>query len=192
MLDLRVIADGRVYLCQPASDPNELAWGFPVGEGDYPPEAWYCATWHDPTGVRNGGYQHTGIDLNLDCAERGDVERRLGLSIYSLAAGVVDYITSDWSGVPMLVIRHEYEGAPLWVRYAHLVPVVTLGEAVLPRTKLGGFANWRTGDHLHLDAALDRFTREWLTPGIRWVDPVPVLKTRLDAGRVDAMLRRGG
>jgi hypothetical protein len=56
---------------------------------------------------------------------------------------------------------------------------------------VGAFADWKTGDHLHLDMALDRFTTEWCSGGIRWIDPVPVLMAHLDVGRVRAMLQRG-
>ena len=181
--------DGVRYTCTPAVAPG--AWAFPVGEQGYPPERWYCATWHDPTGALNNGYKHTGLDLNLDVSPWGDIERTLGLSAYALTDGIVEYVTADWSGVGMLVVFHRHEGEPLWVRYAHITPAVKAGDVVHPGTKLGPFGNWKTGDHLHLDMALDRFTREWLTPGIRWLDPVPVLKAHLDAGRVQAMLERG-
>ena len=174
--------------------PAITVWAFPVGAGQYPPERWYAYTVHDPTGVKNNGYKHTGIDLNLDVAPRGDVERILGLAVYAIADGVVTYLTGAWSGVPMVVIQHEHAGAPLWVRYAHIVPAVMAGQVVKAGQALGGFADYRlgdTGDHLHFDMALDSFTREWLTPSIRWVDPVPVLKAHLDSARVDAMLTRG-
>ena len=165
-------------------------WAFPVGNQQYPPERWYCATFHDPQGVLTS-YKHTGLDLNLDVSPWGDVERTLGLSVYAVARGIVEYVTEDWSGVGMLVIRHEHEGAPLWVRYAHIMPAVMVGQTVNAGDNLGPFANWRTGDHLHFDMATDKFTREWLTPSIHWVDPVPVLKEHLDDLRVVAMLERG-
>lgn len=169
-------------------------WAFPIGEGQYPPEQWYAYTVHDLTGAKNNGYRHTGIDLNLDIAPRGDIERVLGLAVYAVADGVVTYLTNSWSRVPMLVIQHEHAGAPLWVRYAHIVPAVMVGQVVKAGQTLGGFADYRlgdTGDHLHFDMALDPFTTEWLTPSIRWVDPVPVLRAHLDNVIVDAMLRRG-
>jgi hypothetical protein len=174
--------------------PGILPWVMPVGEGDYPPERWYCATWHDLTGVRNGGYKHTGLDLNLDVAPWGDVERSLDLGVYAVADGAVTYYTPNWSGVPMVVIRHEHEGAPLWVRYAHVKPQYPIleGLVVSAGDMLGGFANWpERGDHLHFDMALDEFTREWLDPRIRWVDPVPVLNAHHDPAIVGAMLRKG-
>ena len=54
--------------------------------------------------------------------------------------------------------------------------------------KLGGFADWRTGDHLHLDMAFEPIEREWLDWSIHWVDPVPILKEHLDPNVVQAML----
>ena len=176
----------------PTFRPTE--WSFPVGGGQYPPEKWYAASVHDPTGKLNSGYKHTGLDLNLDLAPWGDVERVLGLSVSAIAPGVVTYITDAWSGVPMLVIRHEHAGAPLWVRYAHIVPAVILGQAVASGQTIGSFANYTLGaggDHLHFDMATVAFAREWLTPNVPWIDPAPVLKAHLDPARVDAMLKRG-
>ena len=186
-----VVWGGARYICAPADAPAPDAWAFPVGDATYPPERWYCATWHDLTGALNGGYRHTGLDINLDVAPWGDIERMLGLQVYALAHGVVTY-SGEWSGNGVCVIEHLHNGAPLWVRYAHIVPTVRAGDMVQPGQTLGPFDNWRTGDHLHLDMALDRFAREWLATGIRWVDPIPVLKAHLDPVRVDAMLRRGG
>ena len=167
------------------------SWAFPVGhEQQYPPEMWYAATVHDLTGAKNGGYRHSGIDLNLAYAEFGDVERRLGLAIYAIANGVVHYVTDDWSGVPMIVVIHEHNNLPLYTRYGHIIPAVLQNESVKAGQKLGSFANWKTGDHLHFDMSPDEFTREWITPNIRWVDPVPILKEHLDPARVEAMLER--
>jgi hypothetical protein len=66
-------------------------------------------------------------------------------------------------------------------------------ESVKSGQKLGTFANWKGfggGDHLHFDMSPDEFTREWIAPNIRWVDPVPILKQHLDPCRVDAMLEK--
>jgi len=187
-----LVINGVRWICRPQEEePTPAAWHFPVGEGEYPPERWYCATWHDLTGALNNGYRHTGIDLNLDVSPWGDVERSLDLSVYAIADGVVTYQTPNWSGVPMVVIRHEHDGAPLWVRYAHVLCYLQSGWNATSGEDLGGFANWSTGDHLHLDMALDPFTREWLDPAIRWVDPVPVLTEHLPAEEVAKMLRKG-
>jgi len=204
MPDITLTIDGVVFDCVPrgapvpAPEPEPapiVPWVMPVGEGDYPPARWYCATWHDPTGKRNNGYRHTGIDLNLDVSPWGDIERDLNLGIYAITDGEVTYSTLNWSGVGMVVIRHEHEGAPLWVRYAHVATprfwFGTHGSDISAEQRLGGFANWRTGDHLHFDMALDPFTREWLTSEIRWLDPVPVLKAHHDPAIVEAMLARG-
>ena len=191
--DITLIIDGAIYDCVKRDAPVEAAWHFPVGEGDYQPERWYCSVWHDPTGARNDGYKHTGIDLNLDVSPWGDVERTLDLSIYALADGVVHYITRNWYGVPMVVIRHEHEDEWLYVRYGHvdLDVLLCLGAVVDVGQWLGKFANWRKGDggdHLHLDMSRDVYTTAWMTPGM--LDPVPVLGAHLDPDEVDAMLGR--
>ena len=178
-----ITINGVRFICRPQEEPTPAAWYFPVGEGDYPPERWYCAQGHGP--------QHTGLDLNLDVSPWGDVERALELSVYAIADGVVTYTTPNWSGVPMCVMRHEHEGTGLFVRYAHIWPTVRAQIPLRSGQRLGGFANWSTGDHLHLDCALDPFTREWLDPNIRWRNPVPILKAHLDPAIVDAMLRKG-
>lgn len=188
---LTVTIDATPYVCtrQPsAAEPG--AWAFPVGEQGYPPERWYCATWHDPTGARNNGYRHTGIDLNLDVSPWGDVERRLGLSVYAVADGVVEWV-GQWSGTGTVVLRVEHEGKPLWVRYGHVIPAVKIGDAVKAGDKLGAFDDWRTGDHLHFDMRAKPIDATgWLTPPLdEWLDPVDVLKAHLDASRVEAMLR---
>jgi len=194
--DITIVIDGNIYegiVTLVRQDPVVVRpWAFPVGEGDYPPERWYCSVWHDPTGARNNGYPHTGIDLNLDVSPWGDVERALDLSIYAVADGVVHYRTKDWYGVPMIVVRHEHAGRWLYVRYGHIVPVVRAGDVVDGGQRLGGFANWRRGDggdHLHFDMSRTAYTTEWMTPGK--MDPVPVLKAHLDSRTVAAMLSRG-
>ena len=181
--------NGAVYVCRPMETVGPESWQFPVGDADYPPSSWYCATWHDPTGARNGGYRHTGIDINLDVAPWGDIERKLGLSVYAIAPGAVTFSVWDWYGNPMIVVRHEHEGAPLYTRYAHIVPVVKTGRTVEAGELLGSFADWHTGDHLHLDMSRTAYEREWFTPGM--IDPVPVLKAHLDPAIVEAMLRKG-
>jgi murein DD-endopeptidase MepM/ murein hydrolase activator NlpD len=189
-MDERTITiDGQMWSCRPI-DALSGDWAFPVGNDVYPPERWYVATWHDPTGVRNGGYKHTGIDINLDVSPWGDIERTLGLSVWALAPGTVYSVVQDWYGVPMTVIEHTHEGQPLYVRYAHIVPVLKVGEAVAAGERLGTFANWRTGDHLHLDMTRTPYTTAWFTTGM--MDPLPVLKAHLDPTRVEAMCARGG
>lgn len=177
------------------TEPVTDHWQLPVGEGDYPAEEWYAATIHDLTGTRpqplGGPRKHTGIDLNLDVHERGDVERRLGLSVYAITAGVVTYVTDNWNGVGMVVIKHETPDGPEYWRYAHIIPSVKVGDDVEAGDKLGPFANWRGGDHLHLDAADEPITRQWLTSGVAWFDPIERLRKRIDPEVVDAMIRIG-
>ena len=190
MAEVFVVIDGQWHTCAASSKPRPDAWAFPVGDADYPPARWYCATWHSPKGELNrNNYKHTGVDLNLDETPWGDVERTLGLSVSALAFGVVHFVTQNWYGNPMVVIRHEHEGAPLYVRYAHIVPVVKVGETVYAGTKLGPFANWRTGDHLHLDMATAPYTTVWFPAGM--MNPVPILELHLGTGPVAEMLAKG-
>lgn len=190
-MTLNFVLDGKGYVCELVHDPTRDAWAFPVGEAGYPVEKWYVSVFHDLTGARNGGYKHTGIDINLNLYERGDVERRLGLHVQAIAYGVVHYVTEDWYGAPMVVIRHQYEGEPLYVRYGHIIPTVKKGDVVQAGTVLGPFANWTGGDggdHLHLDMTRTPYTTEWFTDGT--LDPIPVLKAHLDPARVDAMVAK--
>jgi murein DD-endopeptidase MepM/ murein hydrolase activator NlpD len=176
-------------------EPAVSHWRLPVGEGDFPPSRWYVATIHDLHGTKRQPLglprRHSGIDINLDFAERGDVERRLGLSVFSITRGIVTYVTDDWGGVGMVVIRHDTIDGPEWWRYAHLVPSVKRGDIVACGDKLGSFANYKDGDHAHVDGADEPITRQWLTAGVSWFDPVERLKQRIDPAAVDAMLARG-
>lgn len=167
-------------------------WCAPVNR----PEEWYSATWHDPTGRRNGGYKHTGIDLNLDRKPWGDVDR--GQTVMAITRGIVleTGYTSPYLGVVVLLVEHN--GAPLYVRYWHLARDAThlalrAGHPVAAGQVIGTLGDYKGGDHLHLDMALDMFSsRSWLTPGIRWVDPIPVLTAHLTPDLVDRMIRRAG
>ena len=192
---IRVNWNGVDYLCTVRTVPPEPEWTFPVGEGQFPPERWYAATVHSLDGSLNAnGYKHSGLDLNLDVSPWGDVERILGLAVYAVADGIVTYVTDNWSGVPMLVMRVQHNDAQLWIRYAHIVPCVMINQVVKAGQALGGFANWGGmdgGDHLHFDMAFNEYTREWLSPLIKWVDPVNILMQRLDPNVVEAMLEKG-
>ena len=180
------------YVEPPAPDPQPPSapqWRPPVDDS----AAWYCAVWHDPTGAKNGGYRHTGIDLNLAKQPFGDVER--GYPVFSIGAGVVEAVhtTAGWLG--FTVIRHEFEGAPLYTRYAHLDSMpLSAGDVVAPGDLVGKIANWTGGDggdHLHFDMNTTPYTwGAWLTNG-GWIDPVPVLRRMLGDDVVDAMLKKG-
>jgi len=180
------------YCFSPVIEKDQ--WAFPVGDQEYPPEDWYAATVHDLTGAKNNGYKHSGYDLNLDLFEHGDVERRLGLGIYSITYGIVYYVTDSWSDVPMMVLKYWHNNQWLFVRYAHIVTDLVKGDLVKRGQLLGTFADWRRlggGDHLHLDMATSPFTREWLNKSVSWVDPAPILKAHLDPVTVDEMLKKG-
>jgi murein DD-endopeptidase MepM/ murein hydrolase activator NlpD len=165
-------------------------WNTPVPG----PEDWYAATWHDPTGKKNDGYEHTGIDLNLDKAPWGDVDR--GQQVLAIASGIVleTGYTDAYLGVVVLLVEHD--GAPLYVRYWHLAQDAThlalrAGQPVAAGQVIGSLGDYKGGDHLHFDVARDMFSsRSWLTPGIRWIDPIPVLKAHLNPDLVDQMVSR--
>jgi len=188
--DLRRRSGELVEAAEALRDRMGLGWYLPVGTEEYPPEDWYVATVHDPTGRLNGGYRHTGLDINLDKAPWGDVER--GFPIWAVADGVVDQVgrSKGWLGV--VVVAHSHVGRVLYVRYAHLGEIlVDKGEEVLAGDLLGRLGNWETGDHLHFDMAAERFRwNAWLSPGIEWLDPVPVLKEHVDPTLVEAMIQR--
>ena len=181
---VNLVFDSKHYVCKPLGKAGE--WAFPVGhESQFPPEMWYAAQQHSAS--------HTGIDLNLAKYEFGDVERRLGLAIFSVSDGYVSYLTQNWSDVPMLVIHTLHFGKPLYIRYAHLIPAVMIGETVKSGQRLGAFADWTRGaggDHLHTDCAFTPFTREWLDTSVEWGDIVDIYKQHLDPLRVDAMLAK--
>lgn len=181
-------------------DTDKDEWAFPVGNGEYPPAAWYAATRHDESGRLNDGYGHTGIDLNLDRWPWGDVDR--GQPVFAVADGVVRAVDYSSRYLGSVVIEVEHDGAPLFFRYWHLAndatyQLIAEWQMVRDGDCLGHIGNYTLGaggDHLHLDCALDNFGAHWWFtrhPEVRWVDPVPVLKAHLDADEVERMLRKG-
>ena len=180
------LRDGSANLYEVAEELQEdvLGWMLPVGTEEYPPDRWYVAQFHTPS-------EHTGIDINLDKAPWGDVER--GFPIWAIADGVVIQVgySSGWLGV--VVVEHQHQGKPLFVRYAHLEEELAVdeGDEVVAGDLLGRLGDWRTGDHLHFDMAGERFVwSEWLT-NRQWLDPMSVLKAHIDPSFVEAMARRG-
>jgi murein DD-endopeptidase MepM/ murein hydrolase activator NlpD len=203
---IKASAEETITICDRAleriaglSSPRQ--WSFPVGSDEYPPERWYCATVHDLSGRLNGGYKHTGIDLNVDQAPYGDVDR--GQPVFAVADGVIQRVHYSQQYLGSIVLEIVHDGKPLFVRYWHLekTPVFqrwAVGQTVASGQLLGILGNYEVGaggDHLHFDMALDVFDPHWWHtnhPEIRWVDPVPILKAHLDTGLVEAMLRKGG
>lgn len=163
-------------------------WALPVGTLQYPAARWYAAQLHTWPGP------HTGIDLNLDVAPYGDIDR--GQPVFAIANGTVHQVGSSAGWVGVIVIQVQHQGAPLWVRYAHLDRAsISLhpGDTVSAGQQLGVIGNYLPeGDHLHLDIASEAFTWSWYrTASVDWIDPVPILKAHLDPAQVEAMLRRG-
>jgi len=174
---------------------GEVGWAFPVGTEEFPPEAWYVSVWHDLSGRRNGGYRHTGIDINLDRYPWGDVER--GAPVYAVAQGTVVDVGSSAGWLGVVVLRVEHRERWLYVRYGHLDGErleVLAGQVVEAGQVLGYLGDYRrgdTGDHLHFDVATESFGWGWwLTRTVDWVDPVPVLEAHLGEERVKRMLGR--
>jgi len=195
MLDVTLVLkpDGTYTVKEP-EPVTPPTWVLPVGyEPDYPPERWYCATLHGPSTNYQSGF-HTGLDVNLG-GPFGDSERLLGLAVRACTEGVVSWV-GMFSGTGTVVLKVEHEGKPLWVRYAHVTPVVRTGEVVTPGQKLGGFADWapsynpQAGDHLHNDMAVFPITNHWCTPPLaNWLDPVQVYKAHIDPALVDEMVK---
>lgn len=174
-------------------------WSFPVGTSANPTSTWYAYTLHDLTGRRNvDGYAHTGLDLNLDKAPWGDVDR--GQACYAEADGVVSAIGYSNTYLGSVIIQVDHYGIPLWIRYWHIefdVPTLKAGDPVESGDCLGTIGNYKLGaggDHLHLDMAWQPFgVHWWFTnhPEIEWANPTYILKAHLDHDLVDAMLRKG-
>jgi len=161
---------------------------FPIGTDLYPPAAWYVPTSQLFTS------QHRGIDINLDVSPWGDVER--GLPVMAILPGVVHYVTDDWSGVGMMVVKHVIGGVPYYVQYAHQdIEGWGIGDAVDSGQILGHIANWQGGDggdHLHFGVSTQPVERQYLNFA-GWINPVAFLKdvVGLEPTLVDAMVRKG-
>lgn len=175
-------------------DPPQ-AWHFPIGSDKYPPEQWYIATFHDLTGKANNGYEHSGIDYNVEVYPRGDIDR--GQPVFAIASGRVYGTWHSERNLASVVIQVTHQGAPLYVRYWHLARDDTFlslrpGLPVTVGQTLGHLGSYKPGgDHLHFDMALDPFHPGcWLIPAVRWIDPVIVLEYHLDPAIVEASLRK--
>lgn len=175
-------------------------WTYPAGSDEYPTRQWYCACWHDPTGVLNDGYGHTGIDLNVDRYPWGDVDR--GQPVIAVTDGIIHAVGYSTNYLGGVVIRIDHAGLSLYVRYWHLEDDATFrawrpGQAVRAGDVIGHIGNYTQGaggDHLHFDMALDPFEPHyWFTrhPEVCWIDPLPILKAYLDPEIVDAMVFKG-
>jgi murein DD-endopeptidase MepM/ murein hydrolase activator NlpD len=166
-------------------------WRPPVGSEEYPPAAWYVSVVHDLTGKANGGYRHTGIDLNVARQPFGDVDR--GQPVWAVADGVVyavgysdkhlgsvvvkvrcaqEVSTRAWwwqDGAPRFKPVDIWPGDVLFVRYWHLENDVVFqsleaGQEVQQGQCLGHLGNYTAGDggdHLHFDMALSAFEPQW-------------------------------
>lgn len=179
---------------------SPLLWSFPVGTSEYPPEKWYAATLHDVSGALNGGYAHTGIDLNLDKPPHGDVDR--GMPAFSCCPGTIRARGFSASYLGSVIVEGQFDGQPIFFRYWHLAndavfQALSVGQMVAAGQQVGAIGNYTLGaggDHLHFDCALDLFGAHWWFTShsdVRWIDPVPVLLQNLDQAKVRAMLSRG-
>ena len=176
-------------------EPQPAAWTYPVGSDEFPVADWYCAQLHEWS--QSNYYGHTGVDLNGDRANWGDIDR--GQPVWAVTDGIIVDVGSSasWLGVVVQLVREG--GKPLWLRYAHLAwdsITVDAGDIVRAGHHLGDLGDYgpgpTKGDHLHFDAARDSIWWPcYRTRSIYWIDPVPVLKAHLDPVVVDAMLEGG-
>ena len=180
---------------------QEPAWVFPVGSFDYPTEQWYCACWHDMTGARNNGYGHTGVDLNVDHYPWGDVDR--GQPLWAVTGGVVHAVGYSRLYLGSVVIKVQHQGEPLWIRYWHLADDEPFrrwqpGAPVAVDDCIGTIGNYTLGaggDHCHFDMAFSPYEAHWWFTnhrGVKWCDPLPILRAHLDPEVIDAMISREG
>jgi hypothetical protein len=187
-------------LARALEEEPEILWAYPVGTLEHPPEDFYAACVHDPTGKANKGYGHTGVDLNLDRSPWGDVDR--GMPVYTVAPGTVRAASYSSSYLGSIIIESQYNAQPLFWRYWHLADdtvfrSIVMGQMMAAGQQVGAIGNYTLGeggDHCHVDCALDLFGAHWWFtrhPEIRWIDPVPTWLQNLDPVRVAAMLRRG-
>ena len=130
----------------------------PVGDnrvyGEWPPEQWidvnpYGNLYTNPS-TGNKSY-HTGADLNLN-TPFWDADRNM--PVYPILSGVVTFAGSlpVWGNV--LIIKHSYDGMPLYTRYAHLASMmVQVNDRVLQSTMVGRIGQDALGGpfHLHFD-----------------------------------------
>lgn len=183
-----------------ALEASQLLWAFPVGTAEYPPHRWYAACVHDMTGAANDGYAHTGVDLNLDKPNWGDVDR--GQPVFSCCPGTVRIVAYSSSYLGSVIIEGQFNRQPIYFRYWHLAndavfQSLAVGQMVAAGQQIGAIGNYRLGqggDHCHVDCALDLFQAHWWFtnhPEIRWIDPIPVWLSVLDSVKVTSMLRRG-
>jgi len=175
--------------------PEPRRWWYPVGSLDYPVEKWYSASWHSLNGSLNNGYGHTGIDLNVQVGGRGDIDR--GQPVYAIADGVVVNVGYSTKYLGSVVYAVSYKNDALFVRYWHLADNATFrqwhaGDGIKGGAVIGNIGNYPFGgDHLHFDCALDEFGPHWWFTNhrdVRWRDPLPILRERLDEDTVNAMV----
>lgn len=177
----RKLGDGTLafYPTMPDSSPGEIRVVDYVLPVTPPASDWYFANTH--------GSRHSGLDINLRRAPRGDVD--LGQPVYTTCNGLVVFagmaLGNSWGN---LVITLSVEaGQLLFWRYAHLQDVFIDVGQVLPAGALlgtiGKGKNDRYAAHLHLDAWRGYMLapESWLSRRVDWVDPLQVWA---DAGYV--------
>lgn len=170
---------------------DEERWRLPVGEEGYPAKDWYCANFHAIG-------HHIGLDINIDGYGYGDAERTLGLHVFAVADGIIEYVNEGaWDNGTdgVIVARHFWKRRTYYVRYGHIVPgLAFVGMPVKKGDILGEFADWRTGDHLHLDICEQNQKARYDINGVRglyFLDPQPILIEACGAEEFWAMCNRG-
>lgn len=93
---------------------------------------------------------HTGSDLSAGLYD-------FGMPVYAAADGVVKRVLTDrWKGI--IIVEHVLEdGLHMWTRYAHVVPSVSVGQAVKRGQQIATINDYyppgASNDHLHYDTA---------------------------------------
>ena len=129
---------------------------------------------------------HTGCDLN-----HVDVNADVNASAYAAADGQIMYVgvQAGWQGQIVIERVLLEDGTYVYARYAHIAPIVNVGDIVHLGQKIGTLVDYAptgkaSGDHLHFVIAkidLGRAPDDW--PGndrarvLRdYLDPLQVLK----------------
>lgn len=134
-----------------------------------PASDWYFATFHSSS--------HSGLDINLRKAPRGDVD--LGQLVFSTCGGLVTFAGmargTSWGN--LVITCSLAAGQLLFWRYAHLRDVFVDAGQLIPTGMLVGTIgkgyNNRYAAHLHLDCWRGQMIapETWLARWVEWLDP---------------------
>lgn len=140
--------DEDLTVCSRGQLPPGTAFYRPVNKGKVSANYGIYYPWGDPL-------QHYGMDIS---------QTGHGANVYSMADGIVAYITERAKkGGNMVYIHHNINGVKYTTGYFHLSHInVSVGDVVTPNTVIGGVGGnpaiewWdkgSTGTHLHIQFA---------------------------------------